>query len=313
MKQPEFKPMKGFQTVSIGGSSGPEDIYVLDDGALICASDAGEILRIEPDLKTVSVVAQVGGRGLGVDRLPDGRLVVCNAELGLQAVDLQTGAVEALVTEIDGEPLAFCNNAAVARDGTVYFSSSTTRHGINESTKDILEGRRTGRLFRRLPDGRVETLLSGILFANGVALSPDEDFVVLNSTGEYAMHRLWLSGERAGQHDMFATDLPGFPDNLSVGTDGLLWCAVVTPVTSALKMIEGLPLWLRGILALLPELPSAKPVKAAFCLAFDWDGTLVHAFEDRSGHFFFTTAAREHKGRVYLGSLHGDAMACFEI
>ena len=63
----------------------------------------------------------------------------------------------------------------------------------------------------------------------------------------------------------------------------------------------------------LPEPPSAKPAKAAFCLAFNWDGTVAHAFADYSGRFNFTTAAREYEGRVYLGSLHGESLACFDL
>lgn len=307
-----FRPMSGFKTFSIG-SNGPEDILALTDGALITGNDAGQILRIEPDLKAVTVIAEIGGRGLGLDLLPDGRLVVCNALLGLQAVDMVSGQVEMLVSAIGGEPLKFCNNCAVAKDGTIYFSSSTTRHGIEGSTKDIVEGRKTGRLFRRNPDGSVDTVLDDISFANGVALSPDESFVLVNSTGEYGIHRAWLTGDRAGQRDMFATDLPGFPDNLSVGSDGLIWCALVTPVTAALKQIERLPGWLRFILAKLPEPKSTQPAKAAYCAAFDWEGTMVHGLEDTSGAFSFTTCAREHQGRVYLGSLHGSNIAYFEL
>ena len=307
-----FRPMAGFQTFNIG-SNGPEDILALNDGSLVTGNDTGQILRIEPDLETVGVIAHIGGRGLGLDLLADGRLVVCNAILGLQAVDMATGEVELLVGTIDGEPLKFCNNAAVAKDGTIYFSSSTTRHGIEGSTKDIVEGRKTGRLFRRNPDGSVDTVLADISFANGVALSPAEDFVLVNSTGEYGIHRVWLTGEKAGQHDMFATNLPGFPDNLSVGSDGLVWCALVTPVTPALKQIERLPGWLRFILAKLPEPKSTQPAQAAYCAAFDWDGTMVHGLEDTSSAFSFTTCAREHKGRVYLGSLHGSNIAYFEL
>ena len=87
----------------------------------------------------------------------------------------------------------------------------------------------------------------------------------------------------------------------------------MTPVTAALKQIERLPSWLRFILAKLPEPKSTQPAKAAYCAAFDWDDTLVHGLEDTSGAFSFTTCAREYKGRVYLGSLHGSNIAYFEL
>ena len=309
---PVFHPINGFKTFDLG-AEGPEDILELDDGALLCGNASGQLLRVEPGLGAVSVAAQIGGRGLGLDRLPDGRILVCNAELGLQAVDLERGAVELLVDNIDGEAQRFCNNAAVAKDGTVFFSSSTTRNGVEHSTKDLVEGQKTGRLFRRNTDGSVDTLLADILFANGVALSPDEDFVLVNSTGNYCIHRVWLKGEKAGQSDLFAHELPGFPDNLSVGSDGLLWLALVTPVTPVLKKLESLPLWLRWVIARLPEPSSQKPADAAFCLAFEWDGSVKYALEDQSGVFNFTTCAREHSGRVYLGSLTGQRIGYFDL
>ena len=82
--------------------------------------------------------------------------------------------IETLATEADGRPLLVCNNAAVAADGTIYFSDSSAVHPLSRWRADLVEDTRTGRLLRRNPDGSIDTLLEGLAFANGVALSADE-------------------------------------------------------------------------------------------------------------------------------------------
>ena len=42
-------------------------------------------------------------------------------------------------------------------------------------------------------------LISGINFANGVAVSPDQQFVLVNETGSYRVIRYWISGAKQGQ------------------------------------------------------------------------------------------------------------------
>jgi sugar lactone lactonase YvrE len=178
----------------------------------------GRLLRIDPDGGRVEVVANTGGRPLGIELLGDGRLLVCDARRGLLTVDPEGGAVEVLVDRVAGEPLRFCNNAAVAADQTVYFSDSSRRFGIDHWRGDILEHSGTGRLLRRDPGGAVEVLLEGLQFANGVALGPGESSVTVAESGAYRLTRLWLAGERAGQRDVLVDNLPGFPDNLAAGS-----------------------------------------------------------------------------------------------
>jgi hypothetical protein len=57
-------------------------------------------------------------------------------------------------------------------------------------------------------------LLKDLYFANGVALSANEDFVLVNETYRYRISRYWLKGEQAGTQDVFIDNLPGLPDNL---------------------------------------------------------------------------------------------------
>ena len=95
---------------------------------------------------------------------------------------------------------------------------------------DFVQDTATGRLLRLDSDGTLTVVLDGLRFANGVALAADESFVAVAECRGRTVVRLWLTGPRAGQRDHLVTDLPGYPDNISRGSDGLIWVAVASPV-----------------------------------------------------------------------------------
>ena len=79
--------------------------------------------------------------------------------------------------------MVFCNNAAVAGDGDIWFSDSSTVHPIEGWKTDFVEHTQTGRLLVPPTDGSVEVDLDGLAFANGVALAADESWVAVAETG----------------------------------------------------------------------------------------------------------------------------------
>jgi sugar lactone lactonase YvrE len=91
--------------------------------------------------------------------------------------------VEQVTDSVAGTRMVFCNNAAVASDGTVWFSDSSTRYGLENWKDDFVQATRTGRLLRLDTDGRVDVVLDGLAFANGVALAADESYVAVAATG----------------------------------------------------------------------------------------------------------------------------------
>jgi len=199
-----------------------------DDGTVLTGVADGRVLRLHPRNGTVSVVADTGGRPMGLEWLPDGRLLVCDARRGLLAIDTHSGTTEVLATQVAGQTLGFCNSASVAPDGTIWFSDSSSRFGIDVWKADILEHSGTGRLLRRDVSGECEVVTDGLQFANGVALTDDPTHVVVAETGSYALS---TCPTRPGTHrpTPLLTNLPGFPDNIATGTDGLIWVALASP------------------------------------------------------------------------------------
>jgi sugar lactone lactonase YvrE len=300
--------------------AGPEDVALDSERRLVTGVTDGRILRLCPDNAPsgpVEVIAETGGRPLGVEVDRDGTLVVCDAHRGLLRVDPGAPSpVRELIAageKIGGDPLNVCNNAAIAADGTIFFSDSSQRFPLEHWKADIFEHSGTGRLLRRDPDGHCQVVLDGLHFANGVALAADESFVAVAETGAYRLSRLWLAGERAGAVDRLVENLPAFPDNLSSDGGGLIWIAMGSPRNAVLDLVSPRNGVLRRALWALPSALQPKPAKTAWVAAVDATGRMVHDLQDRVRGFSTVTGVRHHQGTVWMGSLFGGTVAAFDL
>ena len=309
-------PMPVPRVLAINGV-GPEDVVVDEQGRLLTGVADGRILRLSEDGRRIDRVAETGGRPLGVELLGDGRLAVCDAVRGLLAVDPDSGSVEPLVAGqamAGGRPLALCNNSAVARDGTVFFTDSTQRFGLEHYVADLLEHGGTGRLLRRDVSGEVTELLDGLQFANGVALSADESYVAVAETGAYRIQRVWLTGPDAGQSEVLADNLPGIPDNLSTGEDGLIWVALASPRNPVLDWTASRhPLLRKATWAMPPALLTKLEVRTTWVVAIDGTGAIVRDLQTAAPSYHMVTGVRQHNGKLYLGSLREQGIAVIDL
>lgn len=299
-------------TVLQVNGDGTEDVVVDDNGHVFTGVADGRILRLTPDGRRLDTIAETGGRPLGLELYPDGRLLVCDADRGLLLVERGSGAVEVLIEA--GPDLRLCNNAAVAADGTVYFTDSTSRFDLRYWMADLLEHSATGRLLRRDPSGDVEVLMHGLAFANGVALAPDESYVVVAESGGYRLHKHWLTGDSAGSHEPLGEVLQAFPDNIATGSDGLIWVALASPRDQLLDLLAPKRPALRKAVWALPEALQPKEKRTVWVRALDGDtGAVVHEFYGTPPDFHMPTGVRERDGTVYLGSLNERAIATFKV
>jgi len=291
---------------------GAEDVVVDEQGAVFTGTDDGSVWRIRDDGRRIDRVGATGGRPLGLELLPDGRLLVCDAHRGLLALDTGTGAVEPLATHVHGERILVCNNAAVHSSGAIYFSDSSRVFPLERWRADLVESTGTGRLLRRDPDGTVDVVLDGLRFANGVALSADEAYVAVAETGGRTVVRRWLAGPRAGRVDRLAEDLPGYPDNIARGSDGLIWVTLASPRVPSLERVMRAPVPVRRVSSRLPRRLQPAPVRSARVVALDDAGEVVHDLSADPASYHMVTGVRERLGRVWLGSLEESAVAVME-
>lgn len=284
------------------GGRGPEDVLVDDHGRVLTGLDDGRIVRLDPSSGEVVTIADTGGRPLGLEWLPDGGLLACDAELGLVRIRLQDGVVGPLAVRGRGPDVALANNAAVEADGAIWFTDSSQNHPLEDYTLDLLEHSRTGRLLRRDPDGTLDEVVVGLTFANGVALSPDGDAVLVAATGDYALHRVEVGGQRAGEVTTLHHALPGFPDNLSTADDGIVWLAIPAPRDPLVDLLHPRAPWLRRMVGALPDVLQPSPRKSAMVVGLRADGTVVHNLQGDGTRYSFVTGVRAHGDWLWLGS-----------
>jgi len=310
-RQRESATQIDLRVVDLPGT-GPEDVVVDADGSVITGISDGRILRVGRD-GVVTEIADTHGYPLGIELAGDGSLIVCDCHRGLLRVDPRTGAVEVLVDEFEGARFRFCNNATVARDGSIYFTDSSTEFGQEHYTAELLAHTGTGRLFRWTPEQGIELILGGLDFANGVTLSPDGASLVIAETGSYRLRRWWLRGSRAGQEEILVDNLPGFPDNLSTDGDGRIWVALPSGRNRILDALSPRPPVLRKIAWAMPKRLQPKEKPTVWVQAYDCDGVLVHDLQTTHPRFHMVTGARECEGTLWLGSLKARAIGCVTL
>lgn len=287
---------------------GPEDVAIDANGNVLAGLKDGRILRISPDGRRIETVAETGGRPLGIEIDADGELLVCDARRGVLRVDPDVGRVTTLVDRIGAVPMMLCNNGALAADGTAYFTDSSQRFGIDHYKGELLAHTGTGRLFRRSPDGSVDLIADGLQFANGVALAHDESWIAVAETGGYCLDKIWLTGPQAGHRETLVENLPAFPDNISTGSDGLIWVALPSPRDPVIDLLARKPPVLRKLAWALPDALQPREKKTVWVQAYDSDGTLVHDLQTSHPTLHMITGVRELNGVVWLGSLTAPAI-----
>ncbi len=287
---------------------GPEDVAVDSLGRIYGGLQDGRIIRMQHDGSNAETFADTGGRPLGLAFDSTGHLIVADAFKGLLSISPE-GEITVLSTEAGGVPFAFTDDVDIGPDGVIYFSDASSKYDQHNYKRDLFENRPNGRLLAYDPaTSATSVLLDDLYFANGVAVSPDGAFVLVNETARYRVRRYWLAGPRHGESEVIVDNLPGFPDGISSNGAGVYWLALASPRNPLLDNLAPHP-FVRKMILRLPEAVQPAPERYAFVLGLDGDGRVVHNLQNPSGEPFAIITSVEQVGEVlYLGSLSEPAL-----
>lgn len=293
---------------------GPEDVVVDADGNLWTGLIDGRILRLSPGGAQQSVVADTGGRPLGLHVARDGRVLVCDSYRGLLALDPASGQLTSLVEKIDGRALKFCSNVTETDDGTIYFTESTSAFHFEHFLGAVLEARGRGGLFRLGADGIVTTVLDGLYFANGVTVTADGSALVFAETMGRRLSKYWLTGPQAGTVTPLAANLPAMPDNISTGPGGTIWAAMVTAANPRAEALMPKAPWIRKVIWRLPDRVQPKIAPEIWAVGFDPDsGEAVDGVRAKRPDFGAVTGVVESAGRLWMSTIEFPALAYVDL
>lgn len=300
--------LNAVERIGTGAGVGPEDVAIDSQGRIYGGMEDGRIMRFQSDGSQPEVFADTKGRPLGLDFDKTGNLVVCDAYKGLLSIT-PTGSIRILSIEQGGVPFRLTDGVDIAADGTIYFTDASFKFTSKEFMSDLMEHRPNGRLLAYdTGTNTTRLVLDNLYFANGVAVSPDQTFVLVAETGKYQVQRYWLTGPRMGSSDIFIDNLPGFPDGISSNGKDTFWIALIQGYESRKDMDSILPQpFIRKILMRLPESVNT-PKNDGFVLGVDMDGRVIHNLQDNSRSYIQITSVKEQDGVLYLGSLVEDAI-----
>jgi sugar lactone lactonase YvrE len=305
--------LSSVQRLSLGDGHKPEDVALDAQGRVYAGFEDGRIIQAQPDGSQPRVFANTQGRPLGLVFDRAGNLIVTDAIKGLLSVN-PGGEIKVLATESDGVKFGCLNDLDVAADGTIYFTEASYKYPMSQFSSDILEHQPNGRLMAFDPQTqKPRTLLRGLYFANGVAVSPDQSFVLVAETGKYRVQRVWLKEPKEGMVDTFIDNLPGFPDGISANQGGKFWLALVTPRQAVFDKLLPHP-FLRKVVFRLPKFIQPAPERYSFVVALDSQGRVVDNLQNGSSDCYAQIAnVVEHNGKLYFGSIGEDTVGVYAL
>lgn len=291
------------ELVPPGTGFAPEDVALDPQNRIYAGLADGRIIRLQADGTSPQVFSNTHGRPLGLAFDLNGNLIVTDAIKGLLSI-APDSLVSVLTTGSDGVQFGCLNDLDVAADGTIYFTDASNKFPLSNFTADLLEHRGNGRFLAYDPKTKTtRTVLSDLSFANGVAVSPDQSFVLVVETGAYRVHRVWLGGSKSGQAEIFIDNLPGFPDGISSNGRDKFWLALVTPRDEVFDKLLPHP-FLRKVVMRLPKLLQPAPKRYGFVLGLDLNGRVIDNLQNGSPDCYAQIAnAVEHQGSLYFGSI----------
>lgn len=308
--------------ISLGKEEGPEHIAIGRDGKLYAAVVSGNILRMNPDGTAQEVFVNTGGRVLGFDFDAAGNLIAADAMKGLLSV-APDRKITVLTDKVGGDPIRYADAVVVAANGKMYFTDASTRFAPSQwggtfeaSVLDILEQQATGRVLEYDPATRgTRVVARGLAFANGIALSKDEQTLFVNETGKYRVWKIAVTvanldlsrGAAASGATVLFDNLPGYPDNLMRGLDGKIWLGFAKPRNPKIDNMADKP-FLRKLTLRLPRALWPVPKAYGHVMAFTEDGKVVADLQDPTGAYPETTAITETADRWYVQSLHAKGL-----
>ena len=168
---------------------GPEDIIFDHQGNLFCGVHRskkdfsnGVILKVNSTNGKQEVFYDTESWVAGLHFDKDSNLIALSHKDGLIAITPNKEKIILAQEDENGQPFLIPNGLDIASDGKIYFSNTSSQSSYNSKygRQLILELKQQGGLYEYDPIlKRVKTLIAGTYFGNGVALSKNEDFILM--------------------------------------------------------------------------------------------------------------------------------------
>ncbi len=306
--------LKDVSLIGLGRIEAPEDVILDRHDNLYAGSRHGDIIRFfPPDYEKMEVYAHIGGQPLGMAFDRQDNLYVCIGGMGLyritpdRKVEKATDETNRSLRSVnDDSRLRLADDLDITDDGRIFFSEATVRYEMHEWPVDGLEARGNGRIIcYDTNTNTTHTVLRGLRFPNGICVSRNGQSILFAETWGCCVKRYWFDGPKKGQVEMVIDNLPGFPDNINLSSDGNYWLAMVGMRSPALDLAWRMPGFRTRMAKRVPLDEWLFPnINTGCVLRFNEKGEVLETYWDMAGvNHPMITSMREHKGYLYLGGI----------
>ncbi|HYM33243.1 MAG TPA: SMP-30/gluconolactonase/LRE family protein [Candidatus Cybelea sp.] len=316
--------LRNVTAIGLGVIEAPEDVILDRHDNLYAGSRHGDVIRFfPPDYTRMEVYAHIGGQPLGMAFDRNDNLYVCVGGMGLYRVT-PNRRVEKATDETnrswhsvnDDSRLRLADDLDIADDGRVFFSEATVRYEMHEWPVDGLEARGNGRIVCYDPKTETtRTVVRDLKFPNGICVASDKQSILFAETWGCTVKRYWFDGPKAGKIEMVMDNLPGYPDNINLASDGNYWLAMVGMRCPALDLAWRMPGFRRRMAKRVPVDEWLFPnINTGCVIKFNEKGEVLESLWDLGGtNHPMITSMREHRGYLYLGGIQNNRIGRYKL
>jgi ribose transport system permease protein len=316
--------LRNVSEIGVGRIEGPEDVILDREDNLYAGSRHGDVVRFfAPDYSRMEVFAHIGGHPLGMAFDRHDNLYVCVGGMGLyrispdRKVERATDETNRSLRSVnDDSRLRLADDLDITADGLIFFSEATVRYEMDEWPVDGLEARGNGRIIcYDTNTNTTRTVLRGLKFPNGICVASDDQSILFAETWGCTVKRYWFAGPKMGRVEMVLENLPGYPDNINLASDGNYWLALVGMRCPALDLAWQMPGFRRRMAKRVPVDEWLFPnINTGCVIKFNEAGEVLESLWDLGGvNHPMITSMREHRGHLYLGGILNNRIGRYVI
>jgi sugar lactone lactonase YvrE len=307
----ENAPILSASVFTSGLPGTPDGLDFGPDGTLYAALSTGKIAAIDPKSGSFTQFGEApGARLTGLSAASDGTVYAADefggsvyafAPMGSTKSARTAIAGQKILSQVDGKPLQWTNDVAIAPNDTLFVTTSSQRRNLHQFYHEVLEHRGSGLLIGlNVQSRQAKGLQAALEMTNGVAFSHDGGSVLVAESSAYRVSRFSIGGANQGE---VVGNLPGFPGNIRRSDQpGQYWLTLLSPRNALVDRLAAKPA-ARRLMAWLPASvrPKSSPFHCLIRLTERKTGMQAKAFRIKGPNDMPSlSTAIERDGRLYV-------------
>ncbi|MGO1118792.1 SMP-30/gluconolactonase/LRE family protein [Rhodovibrionaceae bacterium A322] len=302
------KPSSRLTTIKQVGSRlvRPSGLLALDDGGLLVTDNRGGVTHIQADGRQGFHLAQQANEGafrpstLGL--MADGTFVLGNASAkgGIWQLD-KDRSLTLLHDTVEGLPIPSVSALMVDRKDRIWATIATFCEPIELGFRaDVADG-----ALICIEDGQPRLVADGLCFPSGLALSADENSVLLTEMFGRRLMSVDVTGAKNEVRQIAGFGPGDFPSGVAIDEAGGIW--VVSNLTNRLYRIS--PDGRKRLLLQDVSKASLQSLEQQFEKGQITRQTFAEDYGSRLGSLTSLAFGGKDRKTLYFGSLHASAIA----